>query len=57
MTKKVETNTELYKKAAEYALKQALKSDQKKLSQNDKERLDKAIQNFFNQYDKYLETH
>ena len=56
MTKRINTD-ELYKKAAEYALKQALKSDKKELSQDDKARLDRAIQNFFKQYDKYLETH
>jgi hypothetical protein len=56
MTKKFD-DIELYKKAAEFALKQALKNDKKELSKDDKERLKEAIQSFFNQYDKYLETH
>lgn len=59
MTKRVETDIELYKKAAEYALKEALESDKKKLelSHDDKTRLEQAIKNFFDQYDQYLETH
>ena len=57
MTIKYETDMTLYKKAAEYALKEALKSDKKTLNKSDKERLDWAMKNFFEQYDRYISKH
>ena len=57
MTIKYETDITLYKKAAEYALKEALKSDKKTLDKSDKERLDWAMKNFFEQYDRYVSKH
>ena len=54
MTQKIETDINFYKKAAEFALKEALKSDKKELTKSDKERLKSAIQNFFDSYDDYV---
>jgi hypothetical protein len=54
MTKKIEIDSAYFKKAADFALKAALKADKKELAKTDKERLDGAIRNFFDSYDAYI---
>lgn len=54
MTKRIETEN-LNKKATEYALKVAIKSDKKVKSAGDKARFDHAFKTFFESYDAYME--